>query len=379
MQRPVSVTLASQASGMLSRPALFCSCVIENGAPQRGSTDESYDMEVQSINYGSEQSGLIWGYVFSPGKATRRVTSEGALQWLQGHGAAGPEFLWLHFNLSNAASEKWIRKHDIVPEEFYEALHEGSRSTRIELVEGNLMAVVNDVLHDFTFEPSDMSTMWVNVANRIVLSARTRPLQSIEKLRQAIESGDAIQSTVELLVHLLREQAEVLVQIVRRTVAQVDDIEDALLADRLNHRRTKLGTLRRLLVRLQRLLAPEPGALFRLLQRPPAWIHDNDLQDLRQSTEEFSVVLNDMAALQERIKLLQEEIAARVNEENSQSLYLLTTMTVLALPVNITAGLLGMNVGGIPMADDGAGFWAIAAFAFAVTAAAAWLLLRHKR
>lgn len=336
-------------------------------------------MDVQSINYGSEQSGLIWGYVFSPGKPGERVTSEGALQWLQGHDGAAEDFLWLHFNLSNAASEKWIRKHDIVPEEFYEALHEGSRSTRIELVEGNLIAVVNDVLHDFTFDPSDMSTMWVNVTGRVVLSARNRPLQSIEKLRQSIEGGDTIRSTVELLVHLLREQAEVLVNIVRQTVAQVDDIEDALLADRLNHRRAKLGTLRRLLVRLQRLLAPEPGSLFRLLQRPPTWTQDADLQELRQSTEEFSVVLNDMAALQERIKLLQEEIAARVNEENSQSLYLLTTMTVLALPVNITAGLLGMNVGGIPMAEDGAGFWTIAAFALAVTAGAAWLLLRNKR
>ena len=43
------------------------------------------------------------------------------------------------------------------------------------------------------------------------------------------------------------------------------------------------------------------------------------LQDLRQSTEEFNVALSDMAALQERIKLLQEEIAARVAEANNRS------------------------------------------------------------
>lgn len=338
-------------------------------------------MDVRSINYGSEQTGLIRGFVFSPDGPVRTVTSEGAIQWLHaGRDAANRELLWLHFNLSNATSEKWMRKHAIVPEEFYEALHEGSRSTRIELVEGNLIAVVNDVLHDFTFDPSDISTLWVHVTEHVVVSARNKPLQSIERLRQAIESGDAIRSTVELLVHLLRDQAEILVHILRQTVAQVDDIEDALLAERLDHRRAKLGALRRLLVRLQRLLAPEPGALFRLLQRPPNWINDTDLQELRQSTEEFSVVLNDMAALQERIKLLQEEIAARVNEENSQSLYLLTTMTVLALPVNITAGLLGMNVGGIPMAEDATGFWTIAGIALAVTAFAAWtLLLRQKK
>jgi len=38
---------------------------------------------------------------------------------------------------------------------------------------------------------------------------------------------------------------------------------------------------------------------------------DVDVQELRQASEEFSVVLHDMATLQERIKLLQEEIAAQ--------------------------------------------------------------------
>jgi zinc transporter len=69
------------------------------------------------------------------------------------------------------------------------------------------------------------------------------------------------------------------------------------------------------------------------------------------------VVLSDLAALQERIKLLQEEIAARVNEDNARSLYLLTIVTVMALPINLIAGLLGMNVGGVPLAEDGHGFW----------------------
>ncbi|WP_199186376.1 CorA family divalent cation transporter, partial [Pseudoxanthomonas sp. KAs_5_3] len=75
-----------------------------------------------------------------------------------------------------------------------------------------------------------------------------------------------------------------------------------------------------------------------------------DAQALRGSTEEFSVVLRDMQALQERIKLLQEEIAANVNEDNNRSLFVLTVVTVLALPINILAGLFGMNVGGIPLA-----------------------------
>jgi zinc transporter len=46
-----------------------------------------------------------------------------------------------------------------------------------------------------------------------------------------------------------------------------------------------------------RLMALEPAALFRLLRCPPSWIAEDDLQNLRRSSEEFSAVLVDMASL----------------------------------------------------------------------------------
>jgi zinc transporter len=104
-----------------------------------------------------------------------------------------------------------------------------------------------------------------------------------------------------------------------------------------------------------------------------------DVQELRAASEEFSVVLRDMQALQERIKLLQEEIAASVNEDNNRSLFLLTIVTVLALPINILAGLFGMNVGGIPLAEDSHGFWILLALVLGFTLVAGWLALRRHR
>jgi zinc transporter len=169
------------------------------------------------------------------------------------------------------------------------------------------------------------------------------------------------------------------VRIVREATRKTDLAEDSLLAGRLDTKRANLGALRRVLVRLQRLLAPEPAALFRLLNHPPEWIAEQDVQDLRESTEEFSTALSDMAGLLERIKLLQEEIAAMVNEQNNRSLFVLTIVTVLALPINIIAGLLGMNVGGIPLAKDDYGFWIIVGIVATFTVVAVWSVFWRRR
>jgi zinc transporter len=338
-------------------------------------------MQSAPQSYGSDQSGMVCGYLFgrsADGKG-QPLDTEAACAWLAQREQHPQEFIWLHYNLANTASEKWLHEHLALPEEFYESLHEGPRSTRIELADDTLIAVVNDVLHDFSFEPSDISTLWLSVDRQIVISARRKPLRAVDSLRNAVRGGEPIHSSVELLTHLLRDQADALIKIVRDAISTVDSIEDNLLAGKLTTKRASLGALRRVLVRLQRLLAPEPAALFRLLQKPPAWMAESDVQELRQSTEEFSMVLADMASLQERIKLIQEEIAALASEANNHSLFVLTVVTVLALPINIIAGLLGMNVGGIPLAQSAHGFLIVVVIVASFTVIAGWLAFRRQR
>ena len=333
-----------------------------------------------SGTYGGDEAGLICGWRFdaTASAPSRAIASDEAAAWLAAAAPPGA-YLWLHFNLAHAQAERWLRRHAGLADAFYDTLRDGLHSTRIERADDALIAVINDVHFEFGFEPSDISTLWISVGPRLVLTARTQPLRSVDALRTAVKAGDAPRSSTELLEHLLRAQADVLVAIVRDATLRIDGIEDELLAARLDHRRARLGALRRLLVRLQRLLAPEPAALFRVLQRPPAWMANTDADHLRASTEEFSLVLRDMQALQERIKLLQEEIAANVNEDNNRSLFVLTVVTVLALPINILAGLFGMNVGGIPLADHSHGFWIVVAIVATFTGIAAYVALRKKR
>lgn len=316
----------------------------------------------------ADMFGLVCGFHFSEGQSAREVDSAALLQVLSERELArGKEFLWLHLNLAHAGCERWMRSHLELPDEFYEALHEGSRSTRIEHVDDALLAVVNDVVFSFGMASSDVSTLWLCATERVLVSARLQPLHSVDKLRLSVRRGEEFDTPMALLVHLFRDQAEVLEQIVRKTTMSVDNIEDQLLSLRLSDNRADLGSMRRVLVRLQRLLALEPGSLLRLLNRPPRWLRDDDLQALRQATEEFALVINDITALGERIKLLQEEIAATLNEQSSRTLFTLTVVTVLALPINIIAGFFGMNVGGVPLSADPNGFWILVALVVTFT------------
>ena len=330
--------------------------------------------------YGSDLTGLVYGYVFAPGQAGRPLDSEAAAQWLAREDAQPEgEFAWLHFSLSNANTRKWLGESLHLPEEFYEALRESTGSTRVDRAGEHVLALVNDVDYDFSFESGQIATMWICVDERLMVSVRLHPLRSVERLRQCVRDGEEFASPLSILAHLLRDQAEVLQRIVRNATARLDAIEETLLAGRVLPKRYALGSLRRVLVRLRRLLSPEPRALHQLLHRPPAWFAADDASELRDARDEFTGVLEELTLLQERAKLLQEEIVAHTNEQTNRSVFLLTMVTVIALPVNMVAGLLGMNVGGVPLNQDPEGFWYVLGLVAAITGVAGWLAFFRRR
>jgi zinc transporter len=317
---------------------------------------------------GSDQDGPIWGYHFVPNQPARSITSEAAVEFLTARDPAQPdEFIWLHFSLSNVASEPWLRRYLTLPDTFYESLRSDIDATHLEQDADSLVARIHDVLFDFTFD-APVATTTLCVKPRVLVSAHARPWRSIDQLRAEVQAGQVFRSPVEILARLLRDQASVLVDIVRKTKKQVGPMEQRLLAKRISVSRSELGSLRRMLVRLQRLLAPEPAAFFRLLSRPPDWISEDELQNLQQAAEKFSTAISDTAALVERVKQLQEELAALVSEQTNRTLFVLTLVTVLALPINLVAGLFGMNVGGIPLAQHRYGFFLVVGPLLALTA-----------
>lgn len=337
-------------------------------------------MQPDQCTYGSDKNGLVWGYLFEPGVPAIQIVSNNAAEWIAAT-VKKPEnaFLWLHFSLSNVSSEPWIRRHLALPDAFYESFCEGVGSTRLEQENDSLVATIHDVLFDFSFDVSAVSTVSLCILPNILVSVRRKPLRSVDHLRASVKSGQLFRSSAELLAHLLTDQANVLVGIIRQSTIRIDAIEDKLLDNRISAGRNELGSLRRVLVRLQRLLAPEPAAFFRLLNKPPCWISGEDLQVLRQAAEEFSAAVVDAGALTERIKLLQEEIAASINEQTSRTLFILTVVTVMAIPINLAAGLFGMNVEGIPLSTYKHGFIVIVGVLALLTALIAYLTFGRRR
>lgn len=287
--------------------------------------------------------------------------------------------LWLHFSLLDNRSRRYLREHIDLPEDAREALLGPDARARSQAFPSAFVVFVGDFHRDFSSDPEAFGALRIYVSPQLILTCRKHPLKSVDRLRTKIHHQDIdADSPLELFDRLLVCLVEGFATLASDLADSVDDAEDRILAGRLEDHASQLGQLRRLLARLRRYASANRTALAHLPERIAAWTTPDQRLRLREIIDRFDSVGQDLDLVTERACLLQEEIAARLNEATNRNLYLLSIVTVAFAPITLITGVFGMNVGGLPFSASHGGFWLVLLL-MALTAVSTLALLRRAR
>ena len=128
----------------------------------------------------------------------------------------------------------------------------------------------------------------------------------------------------------------------------VGEIEDTIVTGESSELRTHLSGLRRQIIILRRYLAPQRDVLLRLRDGQFDWLGDNVKLRLRELSERMVRFVEDLDSARDRSAIAQEELNSRLSDQINRTIYILSIITVVFLPLGFITGLLGINVGGIP-------------------------------
>ena len=295
--------------------------------------------------------GLICGFAMLPDQRIQYLAG-GALDQALAPSAAK---IWLHFNARISHARDWIQHCEWAPEAARRLLLDTDNHKCLGRSGDGLIAVISDIRYDFglDFDPEQIAALRFHLDRSCLVSARRHPSSAADQLRTEINNGRHFDSTAKLAIHLFESQVTKLNEATARVRSLLDDIEDQILAGRVRGQHAQLGGIRRLAVRLHHHFGPEHRMLQRLCRLPPSWFGEADNLALVEVVEEFRELVDDLSETQERAKLLQEELAARLAEQTSHNLYIVSLFTALLLPPSLIAGIFGMNVVGVPGVQDG--------------------------
>jgi len=318
--------------------------------------------------------GLVWAYRFQSGPehclALPTETSRSDLEAQDG-------FLWLHLNLADMRVASFLESlHDLSPE-VITALTTHETHAALTLDEHTVYGTLVDFQRDFDQDTRDIGWLHFFVSENIIITTRLQPLRSVDRVRSAVEkNGARYRRPVDLFETLVAEFQRTMITLVMEFTEELNLIEDYVYENAPRDERRRLAPVRRTVVRLHRHLRT---ALT--LMRRAAAADDDEMPDgfddvSRRLIGRLEAVDHDVYALQERARLLHEEIDSKLSSETNRHLYILSIMTAFLLPPSLVTGFFGMNTEALPFAHTAHGTaYALGFMVFSV--AAAWWLLRR--
>ncbi|WP_454848411.1 transporter [Rhizobium binxianense] len=318
--------------------------------------------------------GLVWAYRFSPAsRSAARLQNSASTAELVGDGC----FYWLHLNLADARVPALLDSLEGLGEDAKAALTTHDTHAAITVDEQMLYGTLVDCQREFDRDTSDLGWLHFAMSDRFIITTRLQPLRSVERARAMIEKNPGkFSRPVDLFELLVIEFQRTLIAVVIELTEELNQIEDFVYDNTPRDERRRLAPVRRTIVRLHRHLR----TVLALMRRASASDEDEmpfGFDDTAvRLTSRLEAVDHDIYALQDRARLLHEEIDSKLSSETNRHLYILSIMTAFLLPPTLVTGFFGMNTAALPFTEGGSG----TEYAFALIIASvllAWWLLKR--
>lgn len=264
---------------------------------------------------------------------------------------------WLHLSQKSAEARRWIREESGIPELEANALIEETTRPRCVRRASGILFIGRGVNLDPSSTPEDMVTVRAWVERGRIVTVVLRRLRSAEAVADEFETDHPPMSPNAVLSRLIRQMVDRMTPIVDELADKLDEIQtDVIDDDTPTIHASALSPIRLRTVSLHRYLIPFHDAAETLVESSSEE-HHSVIAELHATRDRLGRVIEDLAAIDARAGVTRDEIVSRRSEELNDRVYVLTILAGVFLPLTVITGLLGMNVGGIPLMDNALGFW----------------------
>ncbi len=296
---------------------------------------------------------IIYAYLFDGHGGARTLAADDVERWTADQGV-----LWVHVDYSQPGAREWLNAfanradNTALDEIAVAALMAEETRPRAAAHNGGLLMALRGVNLNPNADPEDMVSIRLFADQHHIISSRKRRLLSVDDVVGRFARNEGPCSSDEFVALLCDRLVGRISGPIDEAEERVDLLEEALLDTPRARLRSQLSDLRRQTISLRRYLAPQREALNWILSERVAWFGVEARAKVRESGDRLAQYIETLDSVRERAAVTQEELVNQISEESNARMYILSIVAAIFLPLGFATGLLGINVGGIPGADN---------------------------
>ena len=261
--------------------------------------------------------------------------------------------VWVHLNAKSPGTRHWLETAAELPDEtLVDALLAEDTRPRLNRRPEGLLLILRGVNLNDNAEPEDMVSIRIWIEAQRLISVQLRNLRGVTDMRAKIEAGNGPLDMGDLLTMFIEGSIVRLSPVMGELADGIDELEDRILQMDLKGIREQIVSTRRRAIIFNRFLAPQKEIVQQLTETAPPWLDGSCVLRLQEAQNDMTRFVEDLTALRERSHSIQNEVANILTERLNRNTYVFSLIASIFLPLGFLTGLLGINVPGIPGADD---------------------------
>lgn len=270
--------------------------------------------------------------------------------------------LWLQLDYTQEETQSWLRDESGIDTLVLETLLAEDTRPRCFVHGGGLLVTLRGVNLNPGESPEDMVSIRVWVEQTRIITVSHRRVMALEDLARSLKDGDGPLDCGDFLVHLTQGLARRMANVLEDFDDSVSALEDEVLVQENFQLRGSISSLRRQAICLRRYLAPQREVMVRLQTEKFPFFSDLHRVQCREVADQVTRYVEDLDSAKDRAAIVQDELEAKLGAQMNKTMYLLSIVAAIFLPLGLLTGLLDINVGGIPGMENPNAFLIVCSF-----------------
>lgn len=270
------------------------------------------------------------------------------------------DLIWVHLTTNNEHAQAWLTDDAKAPDYIVDALTATETRPRCDALGDGAFLNMRGRSSEETLTSEPLASVRIWATKGRVISVTRRALIAVDDVIETIEGGQ-IHDPGDLIAEFATAITRNLDPEVADLGDVLDDCEADLDADKVFELRRNVTKVRVAAIGYRRFLAPQRTALEKLAALPCDWLQDDDRLHLSAAADRAARMAEELESIRERAALMHEALTdLRAEQIDSRSL-IISIAAMIFLPLTFITGLYGMNVKGLPYAEEPWAFDAIMA------------------
>lgn len=271
--------------------------------------------------------------------------------------ASDKETLWVHLDRTCCDLRGWLESALPTSSTTAELLTSNDNRPRAFIEGEALVSVLRGINFNPGAEPEDMVSLHIWASQDRVITIRRRPLQTPRDILQRVDEASGPKTAGGLVTDLVEQLISKMSLTIIDMNEHIDLLEDKPDDLSIEEKLDQIAAIRRNCLALKRHMSPQHEALTQLHRDPPHFFSKSDKRDVMEASDRLRRYLEDLDVSKESAIVLQDDLNNHAAAESNRTMYMLSIVAAIFLPLSFITGLLGINVGGMPGVDDSNAFW----------------------